>query len=296
MARLPVLAATALAAALVLALPLANAGLRERLAQRHARAPDVPGSRVLRDVAYGSDPRQRFDVYLPSAVRDAPVLFLVHGGGWRHGDKEMDSVVANKAARWNPRGVIVVSANYRMLPDADPMLQAHDVAAALAAAQRKVATLGGDADRFVLMGHSAGGHLAALLAAAPAIARAEGARPWLGTILLDAGTVDVVAKMSQPHLPLFDDAFGSDASYWTSVSPMHQLAARTAPVLAVCSSERSDSCPPNQDFVQRLRSFGGRAELLPEPLSHRDINQQLGTQGAYTGAVERFLRGLGLPV
>ena len=288
------IAGAALAASLLLALPPVSAGLRDRLAQRRAAAPSVAGAQVLRDVAYGSDPRQRFDVYVPRRAHDAPVVFMVHGGGWRNGDKAMDNVVDNKVSRWVPRGVIVVSANYRMLPDADPLVQARDVAAALAAAQRKVATLGGNPDRFVLMGHSAGGHLVALLAAAPQIARDAGARPWLGTVLLDAGTVDVVAKMRQRHLPLFDTAFGDDPRFWASVSPMQRLHARPAPILAVCSSQRQDSCPPNRRFVDRVRSLGGRAELLPQALSHRDINVQLGEENAYTQAVEEFLRSLGL--
>ena len=282
--------------ATALALPLANAGLRERIAQRHHRAPDLPVTRTLRDIPYGPDPRQRFDLYLPDAVHGAPVVFMVHGGGWRNGDKAMDGVVGNKVARWVPRGVIVASTNYRMLPDADPLLQAHDVAAALAAAQRKVAGLGGDPGRFVLMGHSAGGHLVALLASAPAIARAEGARPWLGTVLLDAGTVDVVEKMSQQHLPLFDQAFGSDPRDWAKASPMQQLRERATPVLAVCSSQRSDSCAPNGDFVDRLRALGGQGELLPVPLSHRGINVELGNENDYTRSVERFLRALGIAV
>ena len=288
------LLATALLAAALLALPLAHAGLRDRLAQRHARAPDLPGARTVRDVAYGSDPRQRFDIYVPDGAHDAPVIFMVHGGGWRTGDKAIDGVVENKTARWVPRGAIVVSANYRMLPDADPLVQARDVAAALAAAQCEVLALGGNPDRFVLMGHSAGGHLVALLAARPDLAQAAGARPWLGTVLLDAGAVDVVAKMTQRHLPLFDQAFGRDRSFWTSVSPLQQLRARPAPILAVCSSQRSDSCPPNGDFVARVRALGGRAELLPQPLSHREINVTLGEDNAYTRAVERFLHSLGI--
>jgi arylformamidase len=294
--RIPMRITLALAAALLLALPLANAGLRERLAQHKATTAAVPGAQVLRDIAYGSDPRQRFDVYIPRGAHDAPVIFLVHGGGWRNGDKALGGVVENKAARWLPHGVIVVSTNYRMLPDADPLLQARDVAAALAAAQRKVATLGGNPDRFVLMGHSAGGHLVALLAAAPEIAREAGARPWLGTVLLDAGTVDVVAKMQQRHLPLFDQAFGNDPRFWASVSPMQRLHGRPAPILAVCSSQRTDSCPPNRGFVKAVRDLGSRAELLPQALSHRDINVRLGEENGYTLAVERFLRSLGLRV
>ena len=48
--------------------------------------PSLPSSSIVRDVAYGSDPAQRFDVYLPPNPRNAPVIFMVHGGAWKAGD------------------------------------------------------------------------------------------------------------------------------------------------------------------------------------------------------------------
>jgi arylformamidase len=70
--------------------------------------------RVERDVAYGTDPQQRIDVYLPARAGRAPVVVMVHGGAWMFGDKGGRGVAATKAARWLPRGAIVVSVNYRM--------------------------------------------------------------------------------------------------------------------------------------------------------------------------------------
>jgi arylformamidase len=77
---------------------------------------------------------QRMDVYIPADARDCPVLFLVHGGGWRRGDKAHGRLIDNKLAHWLPAGVIVVSINYRMLPEADVLTQRDDVVAALAGA------------------------------------------------------------------------------------------------------------------------------------------------------------------
>lgn len=106
--------------------------LRALIAQKQAAAaPAVLSAGVQRiaDVPYGVDPAQRMDVYVPtspatgtnslvaSAVR-APVIFMVHGGGWRHGDKAMGRVVQEKVNRWVPKGFILISINYRMLPDA----------------------------------------------------------------------------------------------------------------------------------------------------------------------------------
>ena len=120
---------------------------------------------AMQEIAYGPDPAQRFDIYLPSQVKGAPTIFYVHGGGWRRGDKSMRGLIEAKQKRWTAAGAIVISANYRMLPDTDPLEQARDIARAVAKAQDTVASLGGDPDGFVLMGHSAGAHLIGLLAA-----------------------------------------------------------------------------------------------------------------------------------
>ena len=260
---------------------------------RLAPATVPPGVHALRDIAYGADAHQRFDVYVPAAgTTHAPVVLMVHGGGWRRGDKDLDSVVTDKVARWVPRGIVFVSVDYRMLPDADPRVQAQDVARALADVQRHAADWGGDADRVVLMGHSAGAHLVALLAASPAWGTQAGARDPLGTVLLDSGALDVPALMRTPHLPLFDNAFGRDPAFWRAVSPQQQLAPRRPPVLAVCSTQRSRSCEQSDAFVQAARATGTRAALLREDLSHLEINRALGTPGAYTDAVEAFLASL----
>jgi len=124
-------------------------------------------ARVLRDLPYGGDAAQTLDVYLPDAAKDAPVIVMVHGGGWRTGDKASNTVWQNKAAHWLPRGSVFVSLNTRLLPEADPLTQAGDVARALGFVQGHAKDWGGDPDQVVLMGHSAGAHLVALLGADP---------------------------------------------------------------------------------------------------------------------------------
>lgn len=265
---------------------------RERQAQSAPAAPLPAGTRVARDVAYGSDPRQRFDVYAPAGAHDAPVILMVHGGGWRRGDKSMSNVVANKVAYWVPRGVVVISVNYRMLPDTPPLEQARDVARALSLAQRRVAEWGGAPDRFVLMGHSAGAHLVSLLAAEPQLAREQGARPWRGTVSLDSASLDVVQTMNGRHFRLYDEAFGSNPADWLAASPLQQMHAAPAPFLAVCSSRRQDSCPQAHTFVAKVRSLGGRGDVLEEDLSHEEINANLGAPSEYTTRVDAFLRSV----
>ena len=295
-------AATPLALLLALAASPGMAGpLLERIAERRQPAPAeaaAAGVSVLRDVAYGSDPRQRFDVYLPGAAATpspsagAPVIFMVHGGGWRTGSKSEKAVVDNKVAHWVPKGVVLVSTGYRLLPQADPLTQARDVARALTEAQRQAPSWGADPARFVLMGHSAGAHLVALLASAPHLAREAGAGAWLGTVALDSAAFDLVAAMRDRHLPLYDEAFGSDPTYWRSASPLHQLHAGARPLLAVCSSRRADPCPQARRYADAAAALGVRAAVLPQDYSHRDINLQLGADARYTAAVDDFLASL----
>ena len=256
-----------------------------------ASAGPVAGVRLLRDRPYGEHPRQRFDIYQPDRpLQGAPILLMVHGGGWSRGDKAMSAVVDNKVARWVPQGVILVSTNYRLQPDAAPVEQARDVARALAAVQKAAAGWGGDGSRVVLMGHSAGAHLVSLLAAAPELAEEVGARPWLGTVALDSAGFDVETIMLAKHARLYDTAFGKDRDYWRQASPLHRLRVAGVPLLAVCSTQRPDKpCVQAQSFADKARGLGMVVEVQGQPLSHRDINQSLGLASAYTTAVESFL-------
>lgn len=251
--------------------------------------------KVLRDVPYGSDAKQRMDIYLPPqtvGAAPAPVIFMVHGGAWRMGDKRMGRVVDNKTARWLPKGIVFVSINNRLLPDADPLDQVHDVAQALAFAQAQAASWGADPQQFVLMGHSAGAHLVALLAASPTLGNEAGAKPWLGTVALDSAALDVAPIMQRKHYKLYDPAFGTDPTFWRAVSPQQQLHAGAKPVLAVCSSRREESCEQARNFAAHAGQLNVRASVLAQDMSHGEINEQLGVPGSYTQAVEAFLGSL----
>jgi acetyl esterase/lipase len=243
-------------------------------------------------VAYGPDARQSFDVYAPTDATGAPVIFMVHGGAWMIGDKTNRRVVENKVEHWVPKGFVVISANYRMLPEANPLEQARDIALAVAAAQRKARTWGADPDKFVLMGHSAGAHLVTLLAASSELRSEAKPAPWLGTVSLDTGTHDVVDTMERPHPRLYDRAFGTDRSFWLDVSPLAQLERGAMPLLLVCSTRRSDSCPQGDALAAKARELGVRAEVLRKDFSHAEINALLGEDPAYTAAVDELLAGL----
>ena len=245
---------------------------------------------AVRDLAYGSDPLQRIDAYVPLHPA-GPVLVMVHGGAWAFGDKSSPAMIRPKVAYWTARGYVVVSVNYRMLPAADPLAQANDVARALALVQQKAASWGADGQRVVLMGHSAGGHLVSLLQAAPLLAQAQGVKPWRGSIDLDGAALDVPALMRARHAPLYDRAFGRDPAFWESVSPLHALQGKplAAPLLLVCSSLRRNSCPQAEAFAA---TAGARVTVLPEAKSHMAIDQELGLPGTYTDPVARWINSI----
>jgi acetyl esterase/lipase len=251
------------------------------------------GVKLLADVAYGSDKLQKMDVYLPSAqspMEKAPMIVMVHGGAWRIGDKSHSKVVTNKIARWVPKGIILVSLNYRMLPGTAPLAQAEDVALALSVIQQKAPGWKGDSGQLILMGHSAGAHLVSLLSSQPSIATAFGAKPWLATISLDSAALDVPAIMQRRHPRFYDQAFGKDSNYWRATSPLQQLTQQSRPLLAVCSTQRRDNpCEQAYSYQRRAQELGVRVDVVEQNLNHGEINGQLGLENPYTRRVEKFM-------
>lgn len=243
----------------------------------------------LVDIAYGPAPEQRYDLYPAASGERSPVILMVHGGGWYRGDKDMGRVVDNKQAHWVPKGIALASTNYRMQPKAPPLEQARDVARALADLQAKAAEFRVDRDNIVLMGHSAGAHLIALLAARPELLAEAGARPPKAYVVLDSGALDVPEIMNARHFRLYDRAFGSNPADWTAASPYHHLRQATAPMMIVCSSRRSDACPQGRNFAAKAQSLGSRVEVLPLDMTHGAINYELGKEADYTAKVESFL-------
>lgn len=245
------------------------------------------------NLSFGTGSERVLDVYFPAEARGAPVVFMVHGGAWRLGDKGAGPVVTNKMRHFTARGFVFVSTNYR-LSGVSPLDQAKDVAQAIAYVQKNAESLRADPQRIVLVGHSSGAHLVSLLAADPSYSAEAGLRPWLGTIALDSAAYDVTSIMRRRHFPFYDRAFGTDERLWARASPLLLLRSAPAPFLAVCSSLRTDSCPQARAFVEKATSLGGQAKLAVVSKSHQEINADLGTPDAYTASVDAFLASLGL--
>ena len=266
---------------------------RMREASRREHAVAVPaGATALRDVAYGNDPAQHFDVYLPANARNAPVLFYVHGGGWANGDKTNPGL-ENKLAYWLPKGYAVISADYRLVPQATPLQQAQDIAHAVATVQAHAREWKLDPERLVLMGHSAGAQLVALLGAKPALLADAGAHRPRAVVSLDSAALDVPKIMSAARVPkIYSDAFGNNREAWRAVSPADQLGRASLPMLLVCSSERqvpASPCDEARAFARKAATFGVTLQVLPEPMQHGEINHDLGLPSAYTTTVEQYI-------
>ncbi|HEY5266296.1 MAG TPA: DUF3293 domain-containing protein [Acidimicrobiales bacterium] len=116
-----------------------------------------------RNLAYGPLDRQRLDVWrLSTTSQDAPVIYYLHGGAWTFGDKrEQGRPMLHEFVR---RGWIVVASNYRLAPRHAWPAQIEDATRALGWIKKNIATYGGDPERVVIAGGSAGGHLSSLLA------------------------------------------------------------------------------------------------------------------------------------
>lgn len=276
--------------------------LSRRQESRRQESRMAQASPNLSNVPYGTQSLQTLDIYFPTESsmghrqdsQQRTILMMVHGGGWCVGDKAMSGVVTNKLAWAKRHNMVFISVNYPMVDEgSDAIAQANHIAEALHYAQQHAHDWGGDPQHLILMGHSAGAHLVSLVNASEQIRRQHDLRPWLATISLDAGAIDVVKQMPQVYPFLkqrYLEAFGPSESRWKLASPYHQLSAGATPWLGVCSTQRKDKpCQQAQAYADKSKAMGVDASLLPLDMNHGAINSQLGDDNTYTKAVEKFL-------
>lgn len=261
-----------------------------------ARAEAVPGAR---EHAYGQDPKQRLDLMIPEQPGPArPLLLFIHGGGWAIGDKRHSA--ASKARHFNSRGWAFGSVNYRLVPAARVEQQAADVAAAVAYVRRRSGELGIDPGRIVLMGHSAGAHLAALVGTDPGYLRAAGVPLDAidAIVLLDGAGYDVPRQMANGGnraSAMYQAAFGSDPKRQELLSPTrHAGAPNVASWLILPVSRRPDSMAQSNALAAALNAAGAKALVSPQKgKTHMTLNRELGSEGdPSTAEVDRFLAAL----
>lgn len=192
--------------------------------------------RAAADVAYGEGPRRTLDVYAPQArTRNTPVLVFFYGGGWSSGAKEDYSFAGDAFAA---QGFLTIVPDYRIYPEVRFPGFVEDAAAALRWVRDNATRYGGDPNRIVLVGHSAGAHIAMLAALDPAYAEAAG---------FDRNAIRGVVGLAGPYgfenfeMPLLQNVFGQ-AEEPMATMPVHYVR-REGPPILLLHGERDARVP-----------------------------------------------------
>ncbi len=264
------------------------------------RAKDAPQAPRPVTFAYGPHPLQRIDVWKARGVQGAaPLVMFVHGGGWKRGDKK---AAASQYApvHFSQQGYVYASINYRLVPEFNLEDQAADVALALKALLPRAAEFGIDRRRAVLMGHSAGAHLVALVGTDERYLRAAGLgfADVSGVIPNDGAAYDVTRQIAGGSRIMRDtylQAFGTDPARQRALSPVFHAAAPNAPAFLLLHVQRPDGVAQAKELEAALRKAGTAVERREFPGAglngHAEINRQLGNpEYPATAVVDEWLR------
>ena len=214
--------------------------------------------RIVRDVDYVAnadyaDGKDRLDIYVPDGARNTPVIFSIHGGALEAGDRSEERFVGERFAG---AGYVTAVISYRLSPDVSHPAHIQDVAAAFAWVTRNIARNGGDPNRILVIGHSAGAYLAMLLATDPR---------WLAAHKLSPRDIAGVAPISgfywveregvAPDRPAY--VWGRDRKVWVEASPAYYLRPDIPPVLLL-DTDGDEPWRQQQkaDFAAALRAAG----------------------------------------
>lgn len=251
-------------------------------------------------IAYGSDPLQSLDFWWPQGTEGkAPLILFVHGGGWKRGDKS-NATGRLKEAHYPGEGYAFASANYRLVPQATVEQQAQDVADALRALIDRADWLGINRSRIVLMGHSAGAHLVALVGTDERYLKAAGLSfaDIAGVVPVDGAAYDVPSQIAQAGRFMrrtYLQAFGTEPARQRFLSPTSHAAAPNAPRFLIPHVERPDAVQQSQGLADALHRAGTEAQVESFPgtglKGHMEINRRLGDPDyAATGVVDVWLK------
>lgn len=252
-----------------------------------------------------SPPRlNQLDVFRPdgaAAGDDRPVIVYVHGGGWRRGDKGFG--IGDKVSLFTGAGYVFASVNYRLSPDPpDPAYppdrirfpdQPDDVGEAIGWIDRNVSAYGGDPNRMILIGHSAGAQLVALVSTDHRYVKRWGVDPGqiAGTVPLD-GVYDITGQASGPRRALFYNAFATPAENavddaWALASPV-RFAEPGDPEMLIVTQ---DDLPPRIAGSTALAAAlgPGRGSVLTVPYDHGKINEAVGAADDPAGETEAIM-------
>jgi acetyl esterase/lipase len=179
--------------------------------------------------------KNRLDVYRPNGQRTqaAPVVVFIHGGNWNSGSKNIYWFIGRRLAK---QGIVAVIPSYRLSPEVQVPAMANDCAEAVLWVRNHIADYGGDPNRIYVMGHSAGGGLAALLATDNSLFTKLGLtdNPIRGAILNDPAGInmyDYLQEMKYPSDRQYLTSFGEKPDGWRALSPYYQVRAGAPPML-----------------------------------------------------------------
>ena len=217
------------------------------------------GYRIERDLAYGADPRQKLDLYVPdNLTAPAPVLLFFYGGSWQSGTKSWYLALGQAFAS---KGIVVAIADYRVYPKVRYPAFVADGAAALRFVHAVAAKHGGDPDRIFVAGHSAGAYIAAMLAADPHYLMDAHAKPeWIRGVIGIAGPYDFLPLTDPALIALFGGAHRRDTQ------PISYVDGKRAPMLLVTGDADATVSPGNTTrMAARLRRFGSEVVTRAYP-------------------------------
>jgi acetyl esterase/lipase len=251
---------------------------------------------ILRYLDISTGNGLKLDIHAPLSTKKrgffgrrklAPVLIYVHGGGWIKGSRKKVYRLPNFAAQ---RNVMLVSVDYRPVPKTDIDGQVRDVVQGIKWVRKNIKRYGGDPKRIVIMGHSAGSHLVALVSA-----RKLGGQ-FRGVIPNDVQAYDMVAyagmRGSLPYV--YAKAFGSNPNNWVKWSPITYVRRNSnfPPHLIMHSgSNRERRKILANGFAYELRKKGAKVTLFDGwRYSHGAIASRIGSSPEVTRAVTAFLR------
>jgi acetyl esterase/lipase len=294
---------TAMKAVLILplaALGLALAGIADARERERSPARAVQAMPAKQTLSYGSDPLQVLDFYkAQGANRPTPLVVFVHGGGWKRGSKD-NAASRHAPAHFTGLGYAYASIDYRLVPSATVEQQAEDIALALRALLDRAGTLGIDRSRIVIMGHSAGAHLVALVGTDEQYLRRAGLSfaDLDGVIPNDGAAYDVPRQIAAGGRFMNDtyvQAFGTDQVRQKALSPFHQAASPNAPAFLLIHVQREDGIEQNKALETALRRAGTKVErrdFAGKGLrGHMEINRRLGDPDyPATGVVDQWLK------
>ena len=253
--------------------------------------PLAQAQEVKRDVPYATPAaeRQVLDIYAPQGAKNLPVVFWIHVGGWQGGDK---SSVQLKPQAFVDKGYVFVSTNYRLLPQVDMATIVGDIAKSIHWVHDHIADYGGDPQRLLVMGHSAGAQLAALVSIDERYLKAEGLSLSIikACVPVDGDTYDVPAIIETAEtrrrvhgLPQAKfghrEKFGNDPAKHRDFSAVTHVAKNKGiPAFFILHvAEHPDTSSQAQRLGNTLKESGLPATIFgAKETTHNKVNADLG--------------------